>query len=240
MDQSKHLSEPLITSPARPRTELILIRHGESQSMVRRVIGGHHGDTGLTDSGKQQAAAYCNRLLRTSELKHATFFVSSLMPRAIETAEIIAPGIGSGNLPLNRLCDLCELHPGEADGLTEADWIARYGRPNWAVDLDAPFAPGGESLLGFYRRAIQALRSLADAHPSETIVAVCHSGIIEASMVEFLGLQFGYRAVGLMPLCTSITRWSRPVDDLHKMVRWRLDTYNDSAHLASNRPGYEE
>lgn len=240
MDQSKNLSEPLIAPPSRPRTELVLIRHGESQSMVRRVIGGHRGDTGLTERGQQQATACRNRLLRTSELKHTSFFVSSLMRRAIETAEIIAPGIGSGNLHLQHLCELCELHPGEADGMAEADWLASYGRPNWTVDLDAPFAPGGESLLGFYHRAVRALRGLANAHPGETIVVVCHSGIIEASMVEFLGLQFGYQAVGLMPVCTSITRWSRPVDDPHKAVRWRLDTYNDSAHLVSNRSGYEE
>ena len=63
-------------------------------------------------------------------------------------------------------CDLCELHPGEADGLDLGEFLARFAEPDWDVDPARPLAPGGESWLGFVERASAAVcADVADASP---------------------------------------------------------------------------
>jgi len=80
-------------------TRLILVRHGESEVTVRRVIGGPRSCTGLSPLGVQQAERLRDRLAETGELAAATALFASEYPRAVETAEIIAPTLG---LPVER------------------------------------------------------------------------------------------------------------------------------------------
>jgi broad specificity phosphatase PhoE len=69
----------------------------------------------------------------TGELAGADALYASLLPRAIETAELLAPALGSigadgifGPPPtLNTECGFCELHPGDADGLTWEEFSAQ-------------------------------------------------------------------------------------------------------------------
>ncbi len=123
-------------------------------------------------------------------------------------------------------CALCELHPGEADGLTWAEFTHRYGGPDWDVDPDAELAPGGESWTGFVRRVTAALSEVADRHLGELVVIFCHGGVVEASLESFLrGSVVGGR-LKLRTIHTSLTEWERSED------AWRLLRYNDAAHLA--------
>ena len=95
-------------------------------------------------------------------------------------------------------CDLCELHPGEADGLTWDEFRDRYGEPDWDVDPDSVVAPGGESWTGFVDRvAASALTALSERHHGELVVVVCHGGVIEASMLSFLPGGPGRGRLGL-------------------------------------------
>jgi len=68
-------------------TRLLLVRHGESVVTVNRVLGGIKSCTGLSDLGKQQAAALHDRWI-DGENPGATVLYASTLPRAIETAEI--------------------------------------------------------------------------------------------------------------------------------------------------------
>ena len=120
-------------------TRIVLVRHGESLAQERRIVGGHRGCEGLSDLGRRQAQALRNRLAQTGELAGAAALYASIMPRAIETASIISPAIGS--LEVVRDCDFCEIHPGEGDGLSwdEYDGAGRLhcvgsgsvSRPGW-------------------------------------------------------------------------------------------------------------
>ena len=222
-------------APPEP-TRLVLIRHGESRSTVDRVVGGHEGCGGLTDRGVLQAKALYERLGRTGELAGAAALLTSVLPRAIQTAEIIAPALG--DLEAVQRCELCEIHPGEADGLTWEEFGARY-RPEGLASGN-PFssmAPGSESWGGFFVRVGEALLRAADDHAGQTVVVVCHGGVIEGS----------FAALGSLPLRrpfdvrienTSLTEWSyEPSEgDMgnagHRLARWRLDRFNDAAHLA--------
>ena len=111
-------------------------------------MGGHEGCSGLTDRGVLQAKALYERLARTGEVAGATALLTSVLPRAIQTAEIIAPALGG--LTAEQQCELCEIHPGEADGLPWEEFSARY-RPEGLASGNpyTAMAPGGESWAGF-------------------------------------------------------------------------------------------
>jgi probable phosphoglycerate mutase len=162
------------------------------------------------------------------------------LPRAIETAELLAPALGSigadgifGPPPtLNTECGFCELHPGDADGLTWEEFSAQYPGPNWDEDPDQPIAPGGESWTGFVLRVAEALEGVVARHPGGLVVVACHAGVIEASLLSMLPLVGG-RAGARLQLRTqhaSLTTWE--VEE----GRWRLLSYNDASHLSSRDP----
>ena len=217
-------------------TRLVLIRHGESRSTVDRVVGGHEGCSGLTDRGVLQAKALGERLARTGELAGATTLLTSVLPRAIQTAEIIAPALG--DLAVEQQCDLCEIHPGEGDGLSWEEFGARY-RPEGLASGNPyrAMAPGGESWSGFFERVGEALLRAAADHPGETVVVVCHGGVIEATFATLGNLPLR-RPFDVRIGNTSLTQWTYEAVDgdlgnaSHRLARWRLDRFNDTAHLA--------
>lgn len=206
------------------RTRIVLIRHAESVAWTERIVGGHNGCRGLTELGRRQAEALRDRIERSGELREASVLLSSVLPRAVETAEIIAAGVGDGSLRIDSRCDLCELHVGEGDGLGWDEFVERYGEPR--DDHDAVLSPGSESVRSFTLRARSALRSLAEEHTGKTVVVATHGGVVFSSMDEFGGLDFASRAFELHPENTALTVWSRSDG------RWRLERYNDAAHLA--------
>ncbi len=71
-------------------TRIILVRHGESVVTVNRVLGGPRSCTGLSPLGERQADALRKRLEATQEIVPNVLY-SSAYPRALETAQIIAP-----------------------------------------------------------------------------------------------------------------------------------------------------
>ena len=209
-------------------TELYLIRHGESVANVKPIIGGMRGDAGLTGRGRQQAALLEKRL-RAEELRADQLYVSTL-PRALETGQYVARAL---QLPVQEREDLHELRPGEADGLTVAEWRERYraGEDAPLNDPFRPFSPGGESWADFLFRAGGALTRLVDRHPEETVVAVCHGGVLEASFYLAFGLSGTGHRVAFSPLNTSITHW-RHRRGADGKAEWTLVTFNDAGHLA--------
>ena len=208
-------------------TELYLIRHGESVPNVTPIIGGMRGDAGLTARGREQAQLLEKRL-REEEL-HADQLYASTLPRALQTADYVARAL---DLPVQPNDELHELRPGEADGLTVDQWRERYWpRPPAVRDAFTPLAPGGESWVAFLARAGAAIAALVDRHPGQTVVAVCHGGVIEASFYLAFGLGGTADRVSFAVLNTSITRWRhRRIPDGRR--EWTAVTLNDAGHLA--------
>lgn len=210
------------------QTRLVLIRHGESRSTLERVVGGHDGCTGLSERGRRQAEALAERLARTGELAGASVLLTSVLPRAIETAEITAKALGG--LSPDPRCELCEIHVGEGDGLTWEEFEARYPQGAQANPYE-PVSPGSESRASFVVRAGAALRRVAEQYRGETAVIVCHGGVIDASFTV-LGNLAMRRSFDLFIENTSITEWARPAGEARGETRWRLLRLNDAAHLS--------
>jgi len=211
-------------------TRMVLVRHGEAVCNVAGVCGGPVGCTGLTERGRTQVAVLRDRLMETGELTGAAAVYASILPRAVETAEVLTPALrgpdGRGPATVVRECGFCELHPGEADGLDWSEFGARFGAPDWDAEPDRIIAPGGESWTGFVRRVSDTLDRVAARHPGELVVVACHAGVIESSLLSKLPVADGLRGAR-MKLRTehaSLTTWEVEGGE------WKLTGYNDGAH----------
>ena len=209
-------------------TDLYLIRHGEAVVNVEPIIGGMRGDTGLTDRGRRQAQLLEERL-RADGLRADQLYVSTL-PRALETGEYVARAL---QLPIQRDDELQELRPGEADGLSVDEWRSRFAGTNTPglTDPFQEFSPGGESWAGFLVRAGRALATLVARHENQTVVAVCHGGVLEVSFHLAFGVGGTGNRVAFAPLNASITHWRHDRGANHRS-KWTLVTFNDAGHLA--------
>jgi broad specificity phosphatase PhoE len=194
--------------------------------MVDRVVGGHAGCSGLSPRGRLQAEALRDRLAASVELADVRAVYASILPRAIETAEIVAPALHG--LVAERRCELCEQHVGdEIDGLPYDVIEQRYTRDR--------LPPGVEQWEAFLKRTGAALRRLAADHEGQTIVVFTHGGVIRSSLAAFGGIHDvdmpgprGARgAFALAPTETGLTIWSGGSD----RQRWLLETFNDAAHV---------
>jgi probable phosphoglycerate mutase len=208
-------------------THLYLIRHGEAISNVEPIIGGPRGDTGLTPHGMAQAERLRDRLATTREIA-ADVLIASTLPRARQTAEIIAPALG---LSIVWSDEVQELRPGDADGLSLDEFRERFGEPEFEHDPFRPVAPGGESWAAFMVRVGATLHRIARTHDGQTVVIVCHGGVIEGSFQSFggMGLALNTR-MGFHTSNTSLTHWERRIEG-NGSPRWWLHSYNDDAHL---------
>jgi probable phosphoglycerate mutase len=210
-------------------TRLVLVRHGEAQSYVDGVIGGAKGCTGLSVLGRRQAEALRDRLHDTRELKDATALYTSTLPRAIETAELISPAIGGH--AVTSTCELCELHVDERlDGRPFEEFAEDYEWPP-TKNPYLPWADGAEPWAEFVLRVGRELDRLCRQHRDETIVVVCHGGVIGAALTVFaeLPLRQPFR---LVIANTSLTEW-RLEPDLRGVERWALARFNDAGHLSN-------
>jgi probable phosphoglycerate mutase len=216
--------------PQPARTRLVLVRHGASRAYDEGVVGGPRGCHGLSDTGRVQASALRDRLRATGELA-PDVVLTSILPRAIETAEIVGAAFSAPEPVAD--CAYCELHPGECDGMTWDEYRTRYGEP---TDSDVHMSPGGESLRTFDARVRTATEALLAMYRGRTVVMFTHGGFISAACCYMLGAPGLADAPGrpfrLEPANTSITEFVANRDG----ATCTLVRYNDAAHVASLSP----
>ncbi len=205
----------------------MLVRHGESEHGLRRMIAGQAGCLGLTERGFQQAHRLGERLAKTGEANQAVLLSSPVL-RAHQTAEVLAASLPLA--PLVQDDDLSELLPGEADGLHWESYVAKYGEFDLVSSPTRPFAPGGESWSDFTQRVGATLQRLAQTYRGQTIVAVTHGGFIVTAMLVLFDIPRPGTGARMDPLHTSITEWRV------SQQTWRLVRFNDFCHLQDSQP----
>ena len=205
---------------------LLLVRHGDAHAGFDGVVSGRKGCLGLTDLGRRQAEALRDHLAESGRVQ-ADVLLASELPRAIETARIIAPGLGLDPGTIEQDCDLCEVHVGEADGLAWTTYAERYGSFDMEAEPDRVFAPAGDSWNSFHERVDAVMAKIARTFEGRTVVAACHAGVIMASLRTRLGIPHPSNGTQLRPSNTGVTEWEYdPVRDL-----WLLHSFNEASHL---------
>lgn len=207
-------------------THLYIVRHGEAVVNVEPIIGGMKGDKGLTPRGVTQVESLRDRLAETKEIQ-ADVLLASTLPRAWQTAEIIAPAIGLTPQPDE---DFQEVRVGEADGLTHQEAWKTYGMPDFEADPERLIAPGGESWKTFLQRVHGAFNRILETYKGKTIVVVAHGGIVESSFAYFLNINTRLpNRLEFHADNASMTRWDQYI--YKSNTCWRLGCYNDAFHL---------
>jgi 2,3-bisphosphoglycerate-dependent phosphoglycerate mutase len=178
-------------------TELILIRHGETD-WNRELRFQGQVDVPLNATGLEQARRLGLRL--AVERMHQ--LVSSDLQRALQTAKPVAQH-NTHALLLDPVPDaaLREQNFGVVDGMRVPDIKAQHPLA-WAqwIQFDADYAfAGGESTRQFHARVMAALRLLAQKHEEQTLAVVTHGGVLDMVFRTALGLPLSGSRVCEIP-----------------------------------------
>ncbi len=202
--------------------EVVLVRHGQSQAHVEGVpfpLVDGHGDPPLSPLGERQAEAVGARL---GGLPVAAIWVSTLT-RTHQTAAPLARVLGLRPQvdPDLREVFLGDYEGGElrvrsADGDPAVLELRRTGE--WGS------IPNAETNEQLRLRTTAAVQRIADAHPDQLVVVVCHGGVIAALLGHAAGTE-GRVFMGAR---------NGSVNHLHvRGDQWRIRTFNDASHIGS-------
>jgi probable phosphoglycerate mutase len=201
------------------RTQVIIVRHGETEWNLKGIRQGHL-DSRLTTKGMAQAKALGARLGR----EKFTSLYSSDLGRAVETAQAIANVTGHAIVTDERLR---ERHLGIFQGLNGDEISAKYAEERRLMRTKGPgyVIPGGESMVQQVERNIACLNELAAKHQGEQVVVVTHGGVVSGFFRHTLEIsleaprRFEFVNAGINVFA-------------HEDGNWMLLTWGDVSHLA--------
>jgi probable phosphomutase (TIGR03848 family) len=159
-------------------TTLLLIRHATTASTGQRLGG--RTETELDPQGRDQAKATAQRL---ADVPLRAVY-SSPLPRAMETAEIVAE---PHRLPVLPVAGLVEIEYGR---WTDRPLKPLFRNKLWPVIQQRPSLvrfPDGETIREAQVRAVDALEALVAKHRRTAIAAVTHADVIKAVVAFYLG-----------------------------------------------------
>lgn len=226
-------------------TELLLVRHGESEGNVAATMARQSGahvievpardaDVELSATGRDQSLALGRLFADFPDEQRAAAVWSSPYVRARQTAEL---AVKTGGWPAAILIDerLRDRELGILDMLTSAGVEARLpeeaARRRWLGKFYYR-PPGGESWADVVLRLRSLLADLERQPGADRVVLVCHDALI---------LLFRYILEGLTEpevldiaatstvLNASLTRFVRP----DGTGPWILESFNMADHLVS-------
>jgi len=205
-------------------TELLLVRHGESEPMVPGrpfpLVDGH-GDPELAPDGWVQAEQVAERLAGHSI---DAIYVSTLR-RTAQTAAPLAARLG---LEPVVEPELREVYLGEWEGELYRKHMAE-GHPTALRVLSEQrwdAIPGAESAASIRTRVRDALERIVKAHPGQCVVVFSHGGIIGEILAQVTeaGRPFAFLGASNGSISQVVAFGNR----------WILRRFNDTAHLAGD------
>jgi len=160
-----------------PTTEILLIRHGETDWNLERRLQGHL-DIPLNAEGQRQAQA----LGRSLEGVALDGIFSSDLQRAQQTAMPLAQLLGMEATIDSGLRERCY---GALEGLRYTEAAERYPEAYAALmarDLDVRFPAGvhvAETVREFSQRTVDTLLRLLESGSFRRIAVVTHGGVLD-------------------------------------------------------------
>lgn len=208
-------------SPPAGATEILVIRHGESQpanpDAPFPLVDGQ-GDPALSPDGEQQAELLADRL---ADAGIQAIYVTNLR-RTAQTAAPLAARLG---LKPQVERDLREVHLGDWEGglfrkhVAENHPLAVRMREEERWDL----IPGAESPEALGARVRESIERVTAANPDRRIAVVVHGGIIA---------EIFHQAAGSRPFAFQ---GADNASISHLVVtgdRWIIRCFNDTTHLS--------
>lgn len=205
---------------------LYFVRHGESYVNLKEWSGGN-SDEGLTPLGQRQAEALGAWL--PGELPALDVLYASTMRRALETAAPIARAYDLPITPDNRLREIGN------NRLDHTPWpnddLPEYG-PYWGSERPfapiTPTRPDGESLMHFRVRVGQFVEEMIEKHRTQTVMVVCHGGVIELAFDHMFNIG-PFRRCEVWSKNTGVAYFEYVEHPLRET--WRLHFHGRVQHL---------
>ena len=199
-------------------SQLILIRHGETEwNRERRMQG--HADSPLSDKGMRQAILLAQRMKNIG----FTAFYSSDSGRACETARFITDATGRPVLLEPRLR---ERNFGVFEGLTGPEMQEQHPEAYARFKSREPdyVVPGGESARAFRDRALACLAEIVTHHVNELVVVVTHGLVCDVAYRAAYGIDLmAPRNFELVNAGINRFRFDG--------AAWQCEVWGDAAHL---------
>ena len=144
-------------------TRIVMVRHGESVAQERASWAATRVARGCRRGAGPRSRRCATGWRRPESWTARSVLYASVMPRAVETAAILAPVLG--DLDVMQDCDLCEHHPGEGDGLPWEEYDERYPHgPDGGWHPDLRRDPGGETWNEMADRVATGIDRLVERH----------------------------------------------------------------------------
>ncbi len=184
---------------------ILLVRHGESEwNAIRRLQG--QADIGLSERGEQQALALAPMVARFNP----ALVLTSDLKRAANTAHLL------GYPEAVREPLLREQNVGTWTGV-EIEQLIRDAPAAYSGWRAGTFAPENGEIWADFRERVGLAIAKARAAPADTVLMVCHGGVIRAALDGALGLAPA-RIIPVGP--ASLTILAFPKDEA------RLEVFN--------------
>ena len=164
--------------------QILFIRHGESSANLDHVFSNRQADHPLTEKGCSQVKTLIEKL---ASLK-VDILYSSPVPRAIQSAQIIAEALGIQYLVTDALR---EFDVGILEGRSDESAWRQFSElhQKWLRQglLDEKI-PGGESYLEMRGRFVPFIENLIETfgNSKKVIALVSHGGIYRIMLPEVL------------------------------------------------------
>ncbi len=199
-------------------TELVLIRHGETDWNVEKRFQGQ-GTVPLNDNGKTQADQLGQYFAENPPRAKLIYCSDSI--RTKQTAALINQYL---NLPIEYEKRVREIDVGQWQGLNGAEAEA-WDPERRKLFLNDPFThgcPDGENYTQLGTRGAEAFQEIAQKHPDEQILIVSHGALIRYSILRLIpdAVLAGHT------LNTSLTTL------IYDDGNWQLVSYSQVPHLA--------
>jgi broad specificity phosphatase PhoE len=182
---------------------LFLVRNADTDFTRDGRVAGRR-DISLSVAGRAQAAVLRNHL---ADGKHDLVeILASPLPRAVETAEIIAAPFGHGVVRDPRLIDF---DAGRWEGQTHKEIGIS---PEYQKFIENPVSesiPGGEKISDVRDRIVASVsQALGDNELGANILVVSHAGPLRVLLAHYLGMNLvHYHRLRLSPASLSILRF---------------------------------
>ncbi len=163
-------------------TEIIIVRHGETEWNVGEIFRGRI-DIELNETGIKQAELLAKYLSKQT----IDAIYSSPLKRALRTAEIIA---GYHKLDVDIVSGLIDFNYGQWQGLSHQEVKDKYKElyTAWINRPDQVKMPAGENLDDVKKRAMDVVTDIISRYKG-TVVLVSHRVVNKVLICALLGLD---------------------------------------------------
>jgi 2,3-bisphosphoglycerate-dependent phosphoglycerate mutase len=164
---------------------VILMRHGQADNNVNKILVGRHIESHLTEFGKNQVLDTAKYL---KEISIDKVLVSPVV-RTVETAEIVCGYLGVSYEIDERLY---EIELGKLVGMNYEEIILKYGNLflQFYTENDAALTYYGvESFASIKQRIKNILDEITDRYTNKNVLMISHLDPIKAAISILLDLK---------------------------------------------------